>query len=390
VRADELVQDYLDVVVALNQLLPGLLGGYGRSRPAAVRMSAAELVRASGRLAAAIPDAMEPARSDFLGGQAMACHWTARRLAGQAVSFAREAQEVFGVRIAMGSEDGYRRAHQELDALVPGRGPLDHRLAAHRLREEIPRDRFGAVVRALSDALRERTAAVVDLPAGEHVDYRVVAEAPWSALHHYRGGYASTVTLNLAARLRFSQVVALVAHEAYPGHHTERCRKDAGLVAQGWQEHRLVVVPSPQSLVAEGAADLALRAVVGPGWGRWAAGVLADVGCVFDGELAERVASAMSVLARVRLDAAVLLHERRASESQVLAHLRRWLLVGEDRAAAVLAFLRHPLWRAYTVTYVEGHDLLSRWWEARHGDDRLTRILDEPLTPWALRAEIGR
>jgi len=386
VRADEVVQGYLAVASDLDLLLPGLLDVHGE-RPVGLRSSASELVRAAGRLAAAVPDVVEPARGDYLRGQLVACEWTARRLAGQTVPFGLEVHAAFGVRITPGSQDAYREAHRELDDLLPGAGPLADRIAAHRVREEIPRARLGAATRALSDALRARTVARVSLPAGERVEYRVVDDAPWSALHHYRGDFASTVTLNAGARLRCSQLAQLVAHEVYPGHHTERCRKDAVLVARGWDEHRVVLATTPQSLVAEGAADLGLQAVVGPGWGPWAADVLAGVGCAFDGELAERVDAATAVLVRARQDAALLLHGHRASDEEVLAYLRRWLLVGEPRAAAVLRFLHHPLWRAYTSTYVEGPALLRRWWEGDATDERLRRILDEPLTPWALEAE---
>ena len=51
-----------------------------------------------------------------------------------------------------------------------------------------------------------------------------------------------------------------------------------------------------------------------------------------------------------------------------------------------------PLWRAYTSTYVEGFDLLSRWLDDRPADqsvaDRFVRLLDEPLTPRAVAAEL--
>ena len=72
------------------------------------------------------------------------------------------------------------------------------------------------------------------------------------------------------------------------------------------------------------------------------------------------------------------------------AFLQRWLLVGEHRARTVVRFLRNPLWRAYTTTYVEGPDLVRRWWAGGPPEERLRRILDEPLTPWALEAESAR
>jgi hypothetical protein len=385
VEAAGLVREYLSIAAGLDRLLPGFLDAYG-PRPGRAS-SPSELVRAAGRLAAAVPDAVEPARAEFLRGQVVACEWAARRLAGQAVPFVEEVRAAFGVRIALGSEDAYRAAHRALDDLLPGSGPLAGRVAAHRVREEIPPASLRDAVRALSGALRERTLALVDLPAGECVVHRIVEDAPWSALHRYRGGFSSVVTVNAGARLRAPQLAQLVAHEIYPGHHTERCRKEAGLVARGWDEHRAVLVNTPQSLVAEGAAELGMHAVVGPGWGLWAADVLAGAGVRFDGELAERVGAATSALARVRQDAALLLHDRRKPDAEVLAFLRRWLLVGEPRAAAALRFLRHPLWRAYTVTYVEGSDLLRRWWDAGAPAERLRGVLDEPLTPRVLAAE---
>ena len=384
-RAAEVVREYLTIAAGLDRLLPGFLDSYG---PRPERASTPpELVRAAGRLVRVLPDVVEPARADFLRGQLVACEWAARRLTGQAVPFAVEVRAAFGVRIGPGSEDVYRAAHRELDALLPGPGPLADRLAAHRRREEVPRERLPDAVRAMSAALRERTAAGVDLPGRERVTHRIVDDAPWSALHRYLGDFASVVTVNAGARLRASQIAPLVAHEIYPGHHTERCRKEAGLVDRGWGEHRAVLASTPQSLVGEGAAELGLDAVVGPGWGTWAEGVLAAVGVMFDGELAERVAAATAPLARVRQDAALLVHERRKPDGEVLAHLKRWSLVDESRARAVLRFVADPLWRAYTTTYVEGPDLLRPWWARGPSGERLRRVLDEPLTPWAIRAE---
>jgi hypothetical protein len=73
----------------------------------------------------------------------------------------------------------------------------------------------------------------------------------------------------------------------------------------------------------------------------------------------------------------------------VLAHLRRWLLVEEPRARQILQFMRRPVWRGYTTTYVEGAELVRAWWTRDPGPERLCRLLDEPLTPGTLRAELA-
>jgi hypothetical protein len=144
--------------------------------------------------------------------------------------------------------------------------------------------------------------------------------------------------------------------------------------------------------MAEGLADLALHAALGPGWGRWAAEIYADLGLRFDGERAEALSEASAALAEVRQDAALMLHDEHRDVDDVVAFLQRWLLVDDTRARQSLKFLSSPLWRAYTSTYVEGYRLLRTWLDDRPATvgltERFGRLLDEPLIPSSLRAEL--
>ena len=117
--------------------------------------------------------------------------------------------------------------------------------------------------------------------------------------------------------------------------------------------------------MAEGLADLALYAAIGPGWGGWAGEIYADLGLRFDGERAEAVSEAAAALADVRQDAALMLHDEHRDVDDVVDFLQRWLLVNDERAGQMLRFLSSPLWRAYTSTYVEGYRLLRGWLDAR-------------------------
>jgi hypothetical protein len=197
--------------------------------------------------------------------------------------------------------------------------------------------------------------------------------------------------VNADLRQQMSNLPRLVAHESYPGHHTEHCRKEAGLVAKrGHAEQTLFLVNTPQCLMAEGLADLALHAAIGSHWGDWAGEIYADLGLRFDGERAATVSEATAALADVRQDAALMLHDEHRDVDEVAAFLKRWLLVSDERARQTLRFLSSPLWRAYTSTYVEGYRLLRTWLDDRPADVSLTerfgRLLDEPLIPSALRA----
>src|SRR4051812_8429979 len=314
-------------------------------------------------------------------------------MSGEPVGFVDEVAAYFQVDVELGDPAAYAAAHAELEVLLPGEGSLADRFAAHRRREECPPDRLEEAVLALSSALRDRVRTDYGLPAPETVPYGVVAAQPWSGFNYYEGEFRSRVAINADLPHRLAQLPHLVAHESYPGHHTEHCRKELGLVGkEGRVEHTVFLVNTPECLMAEGLADLGIEATVADGWGPWAAEILADLGLRLDGQLAGRVAAAAAPLGRVRQDAAILLHDRGADADEVVAYLQRWSLVSAERAQQQLRFLTHPLWRAYISTYVEGFTLLSRWLAARPGGqsvaDRFVRLLDEPLTPAALAAEL--
>ena len=345
-------------------------------------------------LRAELPSAGLPDdRAAFLDGQLTGLECSARRFAGDQVPFVDEVEAYFGVRIELGDQEEYAAAHRRLAEVLPP-GPLDlgERYSAYRARDECPPDRLESVVHALSSSLRDVVRTGYGLPEDETVEYLIVTDQPWSGFNYYLGGFRSRVAVNADLPHRLSQLPHLVAHESYPGHHTEHCRKERGLVVRdGRLEHTIFLVNTPECLLAEGLADLGIAATVGPGWGQWAEEIYRDLGIAFDGALAERVTDAVRELDRVRQDAALLLHDRRADPGAVVEYLQRWLLLPERRARQSLRFLSHPLWRAYTSTYVEGYRLLSAWLAARPAGqavgERFVRLLDEPLTPARIAAE---
>ena len=398
---------YVRLGLRLDRVAPGLVDAHlddpaadpatARDVAAGPRPDPAVLRREASALRAELADGrLGPARTTWLDAQLAALEVVADRAGGARVGIVDEVAACLGVAVAPGAEDGYRAAHRALADLLPGTGSLADRLGAHRTRDRIPPARLGAATTALLDALRERTAGALGLPDGEAVRVDVVDDATWSGFSRRTGRLRSTVSVNAAAPQRAAQLPLLVAHEAYPGHHTEAVRTEAALAAgTAPPERALLLARTPQSLLAEGTAELGLPALVGPGWGEWTADVLASVGPRPDGALGEAVEDVMGRLAGVRQDALLLLHADDAgpdAPERAVAHLRRWLLVSEERARRMLRFLAHPRWRIHTTTYVEGVRLLRPWLAARPAGtsavDRYARLLDEPWTPAALRAPL--
>ena len=356
----------------------------------------AALARRARTLIAELPGAegLDAQRADYIAAHLRALACAGRKFAGEDVGFVQEVHDYFDVDITKGDPDKYREAHRRLDEALGGSGSLADRMQTYRSGEEIPPARLEECIRAFSSALRDRVRAEYPLPDSETINYEIVTDKPWSGFNYYEGDYRSTVAVNADLKQQMSGLPRLVAHESYPGHHTEHCRKEAGLVeGQGQTEQTIFLVNTPQCLMAEGLADLALHAAIGPDWGAWATEIYADLGLRFDGEKAVAVSRAVEDLADVRQDAALMLHDEHRDVDDVVAFLQRWQLSNETRARQAMRFLSSPLWRAYTSTYVEGYRLLSGWLDARPAEvtlgERFGRLLDEPLVPSALRREVA-
>ncbi|GJF13877.1 hypothetical protein NGTWS0302_34940 [Mycolicibacterium cyprinidarum] len=394
--SDTLIRDYLMLGLRFNRVEEGYVDSF-TGDPALKRLVAAEpqpdpadLVGQAERLLVELPAGLDDARAAFVGAHLRALACAGRKFAGEEVGFVDEVEAYFDVRITKGDPDRYRQAHAKLDAALGGSGSLADRMQAYRASEEIPPARLEECIHAFSSALRDRVRTTFPLPARETIEYEVVTDKPWSGFNYYLGDYRSTVAVNADLKQQMSNLPRLVAHESYPGHHTEHCRKEAGLVeGRGQAEQTIFLVNTPQCLMAEGLADLALYAGVGPNWGLWAAEIYADLGLRFDGERAEMVAEATAALADVRQDAALMLHDEHRDVDVVVDFLKQWLLVNDERGRQALRFLSSPLWRAYTSTYVEGYRLLRGWLDARPVGVSLTErfgtLLDEPLIPSSLR-----
>ena len=394
----DVAREYVRLGLAFDRLERGFVDAW--TGPAAVRAevesgptpSAASLAARARELLAELPSAgLAPEREAFLRGQLTGLECSGRVMAGEPTDFLEQVEAYFQVRPALGEPSTYEAAHRELDALLPGDGSLLERYTAYRDTAVVPPERLPEAVREWSTLLRERARRAFPLPDEEVVEYDVVSGKPWAGFNYYLGGFRSKVAINSDLPVSLGGLPFLVAHESYPGHHTERCRKQARL--SGLPELDIWLVNTPENLLAEGLADLGLPALDLDDWGSVAEDLYADLGLAFDGERGARIASAAAALGAVRQDAAILMHASGASPEDAEAHLARWALQSPDRARKTVSFLTDPLWRAYMTTYVEGERLLSTWLEARPASqpvgERFVRLLDEQLTPAGLAVELA-
>jgi hypothetical protein len=407
---DPIARDYLLLALRLDRQIPGLVDGYfgppdlraqvdaeEPPTPARLREEAADL------RARVVDQVAEPDRRRWLTAQLVALETQARALDGDALPYRDHLRACFDFSPERTDEAVFAAAAADLARLLPGDGPLAERTAAWDARFTIPPDRLRAVIDALLPGFRERAGSLFGLPAGERLTVSLVRDQPWSGYNWYDGGLRSRVEINTDLPSRAADLLGVLPHETYPGHHLEHAWHEAHLVEEAARlEASALCINAPEFLLSEGLADLGRRFAV-------PAAIEADLLmeiyrlaglAVARDPAAARAAADIQIaitratgdLGGVRGNAALLRHADGATREDVLAYLERYLLTTPERAAKRLEFIDHPLWRTYVFVYFEGERLLSRWLERVPPAEqaaRFGRLLTEQLTPGAIVDELA-
>jgi len=376
--------EYIELGLRLGRHLDGLVDSYYGPAEIKERIDAEELrepnslAEDAARLRDSL-DGLEDVRRKWLEAQLVGLETAANKLAGAEISFEEEVELYYGVPPRRTPESEFEAAHEAIDALLPGDGSLEERYRAWREDEAIPTDRLAGVVSRLNAVFRERAAEVVGLPEGESVEYEYVSDKPWAAFNNYCGDLKSRIEVNTDAPSVPDIVVEWVAHETYPGHHTEHAWKEQLLTRAGQLEESIVLIPTPQSVMSEGIATNAAEIALGDERHDITASSLSRVDVRYDPDLSREVMKAYEPFSWVGTNAAYLLHVDGASVDEAREYVMHWALASEKRANQVISFINDPMWRTYITTYPNGH-LLCKDFVA--GDrKRFKRLLTEQLTP---------
>jgi hypothetical protein len=367
---DPFGREYARLSFAIERHVPGFVDAY--LGPDDVRATLdpasppdpAALVPAARELLAKIPslDATE-GRKGYLTKQVEAMLAIARGVAGEELPYREEVRLLFDIEPKAIPEGVYDAAISDLNSLLPGDGPIVERMVAWRQSYVIPPEIARRLVDIILPELRARTQEFVDLPEDESIEIRMVQDQPWSGYNWYLGNGRSRVDLNTDLPIYAYRLTDLLAHEGYPGHHTEHALKERLFTEQGLGEHALQLINTPECVISEGIATLAEKMLFDPQelvrFRRER--VYPAAGITGDPEREVAIGAATRILRSVPGNAALLLHEEGQDQDDVVAYLQHYGLSTEAEARQRLRFIADPLWRAYIFTYHVGYDLISTW-----------------------------
>lgn len=394
---DAVARFYVKCVLWLGVHDPNSVGAY--FGPAAVREEALMVTvppdRVAGYAADLLatldridPDRLEGARHmrhACLQGMVRALEARARLLAGESPSFDGEAEALFGVSAPEDDPAWYEGLHAALDADLPGTGDLPGRYRAFMDSFVIPPEGQEQVFAAAFAESRHRAAEHLPLPVGERLDVGYVTGEPCEACNRYLGDGTSLVRVRGDLPVTIDRPLTYACREGYPGHHTMRAIREAGLVrARGWIEHSVVTLASPLTTVAEGAARLG-AGMIFPGLERvrfWEETLFPLAGFdPSDAALVDAVSTAamdLNLTGNARVAGGLI--DGTLSREGACRILQDILLLDPGTAEAHLRFIEE--FRAYPVALAQGYRLIRDY--VGSGTDRWERfahVLTEPVLP---------
>lgn len=392
---------FVRLALAIDEHLPGYVDAYfgpeewKAQAKQAGKLPLSALTEQTDRLAADISrdESMSAQRRDYLSRHVTAMQMTLRLLRGENVSLADEVEGMYDVRPMWKEETNFEQAHKLLDDALPAGDSLKDRMLDWEHTLEIPLEKVKGLLPIIIERLRKLTDRKFALPDGEDFTVEFVSDQPWSAYNWYLGNFRSRIDLNTDLPIRVNFLPGLMAHEGYPGHHTDLVIKEKVLVRKlKYFEFTVNLINAPSAVMAEGIATTALRTVLNDEeleqWFREellpAAGITQ-----IDPKRLLAISRAGRLLNGLSGNAAFMLHDQHRSEQEIGQYLQTYGLSSEKEAKKTIDFISNPLYRSYIFTYHVGYDLFQELFKHGNRDRHFKRLIEEPVTPGLVRQWIS-
>jgi hypothetical protein len=394
---DRIARDYVALILEIGEHEDGYVDAYygppewaaaAKANPRTVPQLIQGAASLTGRLEAVSTAGAAPAvaqRKAYLLAHVSAAAARLRMLSGEQMSFAEEAEALFGIRPELRPLSTYDPVLAEIDALLPGSGPLADRVTGFKSHYVIPKDRLQVVMDAAIAECRRRTARHIALPANENFTLAFVGDKPWSGYNYYQGNSQSKIEINADFPIYTERAIDLGCHEGYPGHHVYNALLEQTFVRErGWVEMSVYPLFSPMSFVAEGSANYGIDlAFPGDEATRFERAVLFPLAGL-DPATAEKKARLQALtrqLARAEYTIADDYLAGRIGRDTAIEQLMTYSLADRAKATQRLRFI--DTYRSYIINYGLGRDVVQAWVE-RQGPDRwatMETLLSSQILP---------
>ncbi len=361
----------------------------------AIGAEAAELIATLARIpdAATSADEMLKLRREYLQKQISAMAARVRMVKSEKLKFDDESRALYDAVAPTFPDSHFDQIISQLEAKIPGKGPLWERYEKWRKPFMIPKEKLDTVFQLAIKECRARTLAHVALPPNESFTVEYVTNKPWGGYNWYKGNFHSVIQVNTDLPIYIDRAVDLAAHEGYPGHHVYNSLLEKNMVRdRGWPEFSAYALFSPQSLIAEGTANFG-RDVAFPTKTermKFEKEVLFPAAGIESKRADEyyAVQDLMKELDYAANEAARRFVNGEIDENAAAQWLQKYAMMDPKRAQQRVKFIKR--YRSYVINYNLGEDMVRRYIEKRTGGDpekrwsEFANLLSSPRLPSGL------
>ena len=319
-------------------------------------------------------------RKNYLQKQLTAVKTILQIFRGEELTLKEQVESILDIEYSWVEEEHFEKGLEFFKQGLPGKGDLIDRYGIWMQRNmysfKSSKDKYD-YLKFIINEMQDRTNKIMDLPDNEDINLEIVTDKRYGASTRYLGNLVSLVEINDDIPFNFYQLLPLITHELYPGHHTEFCLKENHLIEEkGYFENNVFLLTSPQLVISEGLGEVGFDMIFSPQ--EAADWINENIYKKFkiktnDIDLTSLIkASRYNSLDQVSSNAAIMLDEGR-DEKEVKNYIQKYTLQPEYMINHVIKNLKSSsLKRVYAFTYYHGKKIVQNYLE--QSEDKLPAL----------------
>jgi hypothetical protein len=327
----------------------------------------------------------EEKRCKFLQKNLYSIHTILQWLNGENIPYLELVEKLFDFKPILYEDEFFHDLSLKADELYKGKGSLPVRMNKYAKRRKITKRLLKKEFLEALKIVRKQTQKIFPglLPEYERLEVAEVKDQSWSMYCWYLGNYTSKIEINVDATHYWTHLFDAVCHETYPGHHTERLKKEQYLYYnKGYFESSILLIYTPEMVISEGIGSLAERVIFNPTEGLQ---ILLDhfspnpkredtiEDLVNQSEIREGFRRLQSNLAYHK-------HVDKWCNDKLIKYCEFFEVVPSQGIKSILDFISDELWAPYTPIY-QGERLITEKFGNPIEPKYFLRLLSEQLLP---------
>ncbi len=208
--------------------------------------------------------AFAPERVQHLQVQLGCMKATLRWFKNESLVWEEEVKAFFGIKLSAIPDSHFDEGLKWFDKALPGRGGLRSRFARWQKtnRQVLEPSTYRKILESSLYEVRKRAHERFSISRDEAVEFHLVTKKRYGAANWYQGGFKSVMEFNADRPVDLFNLLPLVCHEGYLGHHVEYCLKEEHIFREkGLVEQGAVITLCPQLFISEGIAEKAFEII---------------------------------------------------------------------------------------------------------------------------------